>query len=486
MLDAGLDLGKTAEQSLTLLRASATLAALGYPLLLSASNKTFLGKILDLELTERREASIGAAALGIAWGCRIVRVHDVKGTCRARDVLAAVSEARVTAARSQSVYLVKGDDAALVAQAVRVLLDDVVGDGDHALIVEEVGGGAGDELSVGAVVDACLTPPFLVDRRVVVVREAGRLLTADAPRLVEVVQDPLPSTVLILVGGGGTIPAPLVKAISAAGQVIDVTTSKAGDRKAWLHDHLRAAPVKLEPRAADCWPATSARISAASRASSSALSAAYGEGARVTADDLAPYLGEAGNVPRYELTDAIDKGEPGRALTVLRRMLEAGGLAPVQVLTTLHLHFSNMLLLDGDDVSTDQDAAAILGTAPFVAKKALQQSRRLGSTRIAEADQPDRGRRPRRARGERHGRRGRDRDPGGPVGPPDPPGAGLAPAGRRPPLGRPPAPARCITPAATRTTSGGSRGPGRRTRAGRRAGRVGSRSIRAPAAFTRA
>jgi dihydropteroate synthase len=94
VLDAGLDLGKTAEQSLTLLRASSTLAALGYPLLLSASNKTFLGKVLDLELTERREASIGAAALGIAWGCRIVRVHDVKGTCRARDALAAIDEAR--------------------------------------------------------------------------------------------------------------------------------------------------------------------------------------------------------------------------------------------------------------------------------------------------------------------------------------------------------------------------------------------------------
>jgi len=94
VLDAGLDLGKTAEQSLTLLRASSTLAALGYPLLLSASNKTFFGKVLDLGLTERREASIGAAALGISWGCRIVRVHDVKGTCRARDALAAVSEAR--------------------------------------------------------------------------------------------------------------------------------------------------------------------------------------------------------------------------------------------------------------------------------------------------------------------------------------------------------------------------------------------------------
>ncbi len=93
VLDAGLDLGKTAGQSLTLLRASPALAALGYPLLLSASNKTFLGQVLDLELTERREASIGAAALGMAWGCRIIRVHDVKGTCRARDALAAVSEA---------------------------------------------------------------------------------------------------------------------------------------------------------------------------------------------------------------------------------------------------------------------------------------------------------------------------------------------------------------------------------------------------------
>jgi dihydropteroate synthase len=94
VLDAGLDLGKTAEQSLALLRASATLAALGYPLLLSASNKTFLGKILDLDITARREASIDAAALGVARGCRLLRVHDVLGARRVRDALAAVSEAQ--------------------------------------------------------------------------------------------------------------------------------------------------------------------------------------------------------------------------------------------------------------------------------------------------------------------------------------------------------------------------------------------------------
>ena len=92
VVDAGLDLGKTAEQSLTLLRASDRLSGTGYPLLLSASNKTFLGRLLDLEVDQRREASLAAAALGIVRGVRIVRAHDVKGTRRVADTLAAVLE----------------------------------------------------------------------------------------------------------------------------------------------------------------------------------------------------------------------------------------------------------------------------------------------------------------------------------------------------------------------------------------------------------
>src|SRR4051794_35689556 len=93
VLDAGLDLGKTWEQSLELLRASDRLADLGYPLLLSASNKTFLGRFLELEIDERGEASLAAAALGVTLGCRVVRAHDVRGTRRVCDVLAAVLEA---------------------------------------------------------------------------------------------------------------------------------------------------------------------------------------------------------------------------------------------------------------------------------------------------------------------------------------------------------------------------------------------------------
>ena len=82
VLDAGLDLGKTPAQSAVLLRESAQHAGLGYPLLLSASNKRFIGELLGREIDDRRPESLAAVAYGVMHGCRIVRVHDVLGTAR--------------------------------------------------------------------------------------------------------------------------------------------------------------------------------------------------------------------------------------------------------------------------------------------------------------------------------------------------------------------------------------------------------------------
>ena len=90
VLDAGLDLGKTPAQSAVLLRESAQHATLGYPLLLSASNKRFFGELLGLEIDDRRPESLAAVAYGALHGCRIVRVHDVPGTvhvCRTIEAL---------------------------------------------------------------------------------------------------------------------------------------------------------------------------------------------------------------------------------------------------------------------------------------------------------------------------------------------------------------------------------------------------------------
>jgi dihydropteroate synthase len=94
VLDAGLDLGKTPAQSAVLLRESERLATLGYPLLLSASNKRFFGELLDLDIGDRGPESLTSVAYGVAHGCRIVRVHDVRGSARVCRVVEAVLRGR--------------------------------------------------------------------------------------------------------------------------------------------------------------------------------------------------------------------------------------------------------------------------------------------------------------------------------------------------------------------------------------------------------
>ncbi len=95
MVDAGLDLGKTPAMSAALLRASDRLVGFGYPVFLSASNKDFLGELVDAEVDDRVQATWAAHALGVGLGCRILRSHDVLGARRVADVMASLLEARL-------------------------------------------------------------------------------------------------------------------------------------------------------------------------------------------------------------------------------------------------------------------------------------------------------------------------------------------------------------------------------------------------------
>ena len=75
--DPGIGFGKTAEQNLYVIQHLDELTNLPYPLLLGTSRKGFIGKILDLPISERMEGTGTTCVSGILAGCDIVRVHDV-------------------------------------------------------------------------------------------------------------------------------------------------------------------------------------------------------------------------------------------------------------------------------------------------------------------------------------------------------------------------------------------------------------------------
>ncbi len=77
ILDPGIGFGKTVEQNLELLDRLGEIKALGFPVLLGPSRKSFIGYTLDLPADQRLEGTAAAVAIGIARGADIVRVHDV-------------------------------------------------------------------------------------------------------------------------------------------------------------------------------------------------------------------------------------------------------------------------------------------------------------------------------------------------------------------------------------------------------------------------
>jgi dihydropteroate synthase len=90
IIDPGIGFGKTLEHNLTLLRGLPALASMGQPLLVGASRKAFIGKILGVEADERLEGSLAAAIAAVFGGAHIIRVHDVKETRKAIRVADAI------------------------------------------------------------------------------------------------------------------------------------------------------------------------------------------------------------------------------------------------------------------------------------------------------------------------------------------------------------------------------------------------------------
>jgi dihydropteroate synthase len=90
LVDPGLGFGKSAEQSLELLVHAGELRSLGYPVVVGASRKSFLGALLPSGATnDRLEAGIAAAVIAAEQGAALVRAHDVGPTVRALAVVEA-------------------------------------------------------------------------------------------------------------------------------------------------------------------------------------------------------------------------------------------------------------------------------------------------------------------------------------------------------------------------------------------------------------
>lgn len=303
------------------------------------------------------------------------------------------------------VHLVSADDPVLRDTLADRLVHELLAGEDRSLAVEDstVPGraraddgdpdatGAGSEGVVSAVITALASPPFLVERRIVVVREIGNLTPEQAGMLAGAAAAPLPGVFLVLVTGGGRVPARLGKVLKELGVPTHAPTSEAVP--AVLAAELRSVGLHLTPAAAERVATHLGDDAGRVPELVHLWSSSFGEGATLDLDDVEPYLGEAGGVPRYELSAAIDRGDVAGALEVLQRLLRATSarepraLHPLQVMATLVAHYQRMLRLDDPAITSEREAVVALGggVKPYPARKAMEGARRLGRAGLREA-----------------------------------------------------------------------------------------------------
>jgi DNA polymerase-3 subunit delta len=275
-------------------------------------------------------------------------------------------------------HLLSGNDESILRTAVHDLVDELVGDGERSMMVDEFDD---DEYEMRLVVDAAQTPSFLTDKRVVVARDVGRFDADELKPMLEYLENPLDSSDLVLVVNGGSVPKKLGDAVKAVGTVTNTSPpGRAKERQGWIVDHIAAAGLRIKPDAAVQLGAWLGEDPGRLDGILATLTSTYGSDHVLGFDDIAPFLGEAGGVPPWDLTDAIDGGNTSTALELLGRMIHGGERHPLQIMAILHGHYANIAKLDGADARSEQDAMAATGIkSPYPAKKALANHRRLGA-----------------------------------------------------------------------------------------------------------
>jgi DNA polymerase-3 subunit delta len=285
------------------------------------------------------------------------------------------------------VHLLTGDDESILRSKAHDIVVQLVGDGERSLMVDEF---EGEEYELRQAVDAAQTLPFLTERRVVVARDVGRFNADDPTSLLGYLDNPLDTTELVLVAGGGRLSKKLTDGVKAGGGTVVNTTppNRARDRQTWVRTEAEEHGIRLDGAAA-------ARIAeqlgddvGRLEGILSVVRSTYGEGVKVSAADIEPFLGEAGGVPPWDFTDAIDAGQTAKALTLMARMIHGGERHPLQIMAILHGHYGKLARLDGVDARSENDAASAMGIKPgYPAKKALANYRRLAGGGVQRAIQ---------------------------------------------------------------------------------------------------
>jgi len=303
-----------------------------------------------------------------------------------------------------NVYLIRGDEPSIISRELEKLTQSLLEDEDKSLVVEEL---VEDDYqtdsgtySIECLVSAIQTVPFLTRKRIVIGRDFARFSKKeDLEALLAYMQNPIETNYLVLVWEKGAklqranqMPKSLVEVVNSLGEMIDVRVGRKVN--AWIREQVGESSMMLDEASISMLEKSVGEEIARIPAILATLESVFGSGSDLQSSDIEPYIGQAGNVAPWELTNEIASGNTAAALGILSRMQGNGAQHPMQILSFLSSHYYRILQLSSRNGITSEEAATLLGDkSAYRAKKTLSEANRLGPEKpkraiqlLAEAD----------------------------------------------------------------------------------------------------
>lgn len=291
---------------------------------------------------------------------------------------------RVPLSPPAPVYLVHGAEDLLRADALAAIAGAVLVPGLEAFNDDRFEGAACD---LAALVGAARTLPVMTERRLVVVRGADRLAAEKLEALTAYLDDPNPTTCLVLEAAKVDLRRGPFNKVKAVGHIVACAPPKERGAADWLVARARDLGSPMAREAAEflaAYTGTSLGVLAAELDKAAAFA---GSGRPIDLDTVSETAAGGRVASVFELTDALGDRRAGAALAALATLL-VGGEPPLRVQSMIVRHFRQLwrareALAGGAGGSAG--LASALGVPPFVADKLKAQARRYRDAELGAA-----------------------------------------------------------------------------------------------------
>lgn len=249
-------------------------------------------------------------------------------------------KAKKTKSGAKSICVIAGKDEFLVANQCEALVGELLTDEQRPMCLYQP---KADEVAVADVLDELRTLPFLADRRVVLIKDADKFVSANREILEKYFDDPSPTGVLILAVASWPGNTRLAKKLPKVGQLIKVTDIARRSLPKYVADYTRGEHAKsFAAGAAQLLVELVGDEPGRLCSEADKLAMYVGDKKNITSDDVEKLIGHNRMFNAFAVIDAVTEGNVGCAIERLRNMFASDRQAEFRVVGAFAYHFRRL------------------------------------------------------------------------------------------------------------------------------------------------